>query len=63
MKRRPLIINTARGGLVVEDDLETALDEGLMSGILGEGWLEFVERLTGGGGRCDGTFRLREDLP
>ena len=32
MKRRPLIINTARGGLVVEEDLETALDEGLISG-------------------------------
>jgi len=33
MKRKPLIINTARGGLVVEDDLVTALDEGLISGI------------------------------
>jgi glycerate dehydrogenase len=32
MKRRPLIINTARGGLVVESDLEIALDEGLVSG-------------------------------
>ena len=32
MKRRPLIINTARGGLVVESDLETALDEGLIGG-------------------------------
>ncbi|WP_075215968.1 D-2-hydroxyacid dehydrogenase [Mongoliimonas terrestris] len=32
MKRQPLIINTARGGIVVEDDLETALDEGLVSG-------------------------------
>jgi glycerate dehydrogenase len=32
MKRRPLLINTARGGLVVEEDLETALDEGLISG-------------------------------
>jgi glycerate dehydrogenase len=32
MKRIPLIINTARGGLVVEDDLVTALDEGLIAG-------------------------------
>jgi glycerate dehydrogenase len=32
MKRRPLIINTARGGLVVEEDLVTALDEGFISG-------------------------------
>jgi len=32
MKRRPLLINTARGGLVVEEDLEAALDEGLISG-------------------------------
>jgi len=32
MKRRPLIINTARGGLVVEEDLVRALDEGLISG-------------------------------
>jgi len=32
MKRRPLIINTARGGLVVEADLVRALDEGWISG-------------------------------
>jgi len=32
MKRQPLLINTARGGLVVEEDLEQALDEGLVSG-------------------------------
>jgi glycerate dehydrogenase len=32
MKRRPLLINTARGGLVNEEDLEEALDEGLISG-------------------------------
>jgi len=32
MKRRPLIVNTARGGLVVEEDLVTALDEGFISG-------------------------------
>ena len=32
MKRRPLLINTARGGLVVERDLVRALDEGLISG-------------------------------
>jgi glycerate dehydrogenase len=32
MKRRPLIINTARGGLVNETDLVQALDLGLISG-------------------------------
>ncbi|PRY24184.1 glycerate dehydrogenase [Aliiruegeria haliotis] len=32
MKRRPLIINTARGPLIVEEDLEVALDRGLVSG-------------------------------
>jgi glycerate dehydrogenase len=32
MKLRPLLINTARGGLVVEEDLEIALEEGLISG-------------------------------
>lgn len=32
MKRRPIIVNTARGGLVVEEDLVTALDEGLIAG-------------------------------
>jgi glycerate dehydrogenase len=32
MKRRPLLINTASGGLVVVSDLETALEEGLISG-------------------------------
>ncbi|WP_448206952.1 D-2-hydroxyacid dehydrogenase [Azospirillum sp. sgz302134] len=32
MTRKPLIVNTARGGLVVEEDLVTALDEGLISG-------------------------------
>jgi glycerate dehydrogenase len=32
MKRRPLVINTARGGLVDEADLVRALDEGLVSG-------------------------------
>jgi glycerate dehydrogenase len=32
MKRKPLIINTARGGLVDESDLVQALDEGLVSG-------------------------------
>lgn len=32
MKRRPLLINTARGGLVNEDDLERALEEGLIAG-------------------------------
>jgi glycerate dehydrogenase len=33
MTRKPLIINTARGGLVNEADLVAALDEGLISGI------------------------------
>ncbi len=33
MKRQPLIINTARGGLVDEEDLVAALDDGLISGI------------------------------
>jgi glycerate dehydrogenase len=32
MKRRPLLINTARGGLVDEQALVQALDEGLISG-------------------------------
>ncbi|MBX2853756.1 MAG: D-2-hydroxyacid dehydrogenase [Rhodobacteraceae bacterium] len=33
MKKRPLIVNTARGGLVHEGDLVKALDEGLIAGI------------------------------
>ncbi|SCM76551.1 Glycerate dehydrogenase [uncultured Pleomorphomonas sp.] len=32
MKRKPLVLNTARGGLVDEAALEQALDEGLISG-------------------------------
>ena len=32
MKRKPLLVNTARGGLVDEEALERALDEGLISG-------------------------------
>lgn len=32
MKQKPLIVNTARGGLVDEDALVRALDEGLISG-------------------------------
>jgi len=32
MKRRPLLVNTARGGLVDEVALVTALDEGMISG-------------------------------
>ena len=32
MTRKPIIINTARGGLVDEKDLVTALDEGLIAG-------------------------------
>ncbi len=33
MKRRPLLINVARGGLVHEVDLVAALDEGLIAGV------------------------------
>jgi glycerate dehydrogenase len=33
MKRKPLIINTARGGLVDEEALVQALDEQLISGV------------------------------
>jgi glycerate dehydrogenase len=33
MKRRPLIINTARGGLVNEPDAVAALEEGLIGGL------------------------------
>jgi glycerate dehydrogenase len=33
MKRKPIIVNTSRGGLVVEEDMERALDEGLIRGI------------------------------
>lgn len=32
MAKRPLIVNTARGGLIVEEDLELALDRGLIAG-------------------------------
>ena len=32
MKRKPLLINTARGGLVDENDLVRALDDGLIGG-------------------------------
>ncbi|WP_417248964.1 D-2-hydroxyacid dehydrogenase [Celeribacter sp.] len=32
MDRAPIVINTARGGLIVEDDLAAALREGLISG-------------------------------
>ena len=33
MKKQPLLINTARGGLVVEQDVVRSLDEGLIAGI------------------------------
>jgi glycerate dehydrogenase len=33
MKKKPLLINTARGGLVVERDVVRALDAGLIAGI------------------------------
>lgn len=32
MRRRPIIVNTARGGIVVEADLETAMREGMIAG-------------------------------
>lgn len=32
MKKKPILVNTSRGGLVVEEDLERALEEGLISG-------------------------------
>lgn len=32
MKRKPVLVNTARGGIVVEDDLDVALERGLLSG-------------------------------
>lgn len=32
MKKKPLIVNTARGGLIVEADLLAALDQGLVAG-------------------------------
>jgi glycerate dehydrogenase len=32
MRRRPVLVNASRGGLVVEEDLERALDEGLLGG-------------------------------
>ncbi len=32
MKKKPIIVNTSRGGLVVEEDMERALNEGLISG-------------------------------
>jgi glycerate dehydrogenase len=32
MHRRPVLVNASRGGLVVEEDLERALDEGLLRG-------------------------------
>lgn len=33
MKKKPIIVNTSRGGLVNEKDMVQALDEGLISGI------------------------------
>jgi glycerate dehydrogenase len=32
MRKKPILVNTSRGGLVVEEDLERALAEGLISG-------------------------------
>ncbi len=33
MKRKPLLVNTSRGGLVHEEDMVAALDQGLIGGI------------------------------
>lgn len=33
MKKKPILVNTSRGPLVVEEDLERALEEGLVSGV------------------------------
>ena len=33
MKKKPLIVNTSRGGLVDEADLVQALEEGLIAGL------------------------------
>ena len=33
MKRKPLLINTSRGGLVDEGAVKTALDKGMISGV------------------------------
>ena len=38
MRRRPLLINASRGGLVDEADLVAALDEGLISGVGFDCW-------------------------
>jgi glycerate dehydrogenase len=33
MKKKPILVNTSRGGLVVEEDMERALEEGLIAGV------------------------------
>ena len=33
MRKKPIIVNTSRGPLMVEEDLEKALEEGLVSGV------------------------------
>ena len=38
MRRRPLLINASRGGLVAEADLVAALDEGLIAGVGFDCW-------------------------
>ena len=38
MRRRPLLINASRGGLVNEEDLVAALDEGLIAGVGFDCW-------------------------
>ena len=38
MRKRPLLINASRGGLVAEADLVTALDEGLIAGVGFDCW-------------------------
>lgn len=43
--------------------LMSALDEGLLAGLAGEGRLKFESRITEGCDRCTATFRFREAQP
>ncbi|MCF8057839.1 MAG: phosphoglycerate dehydrogenase [Bacteriovoracaceae bacterium] len=40
MKQKPFLINTARGGIINESDLEVALDEGHISGLAIDAFIE-----------------------
>ncbi len=44
-------------------ELISALDEGLLAGLGGEGTLRFRERLTGGAGRCVAQFTFADGAP